>query len=151
MRRRATSHAVPIAVALGRLLLERGRPGDAARTFGEAASMAVAASEERREAEARIWLAAAKTDAAQLTAAESICRALLQVARLPNALHHWATAVLVRVLLWQGRVHDALALPPVSAHERAGRDETSKPGTPTKHDCRDEKDQDRCRRRQARQ
>ena len=117
IRRRATSHAVPIAVALGRLLLERGRPGDAARTFGEAASMAMAGGEERREVEARIWLAAAKTDAAQLTAAESICRALLQVARLPNALHHWATAVLVRVLLWQGRVHDALALPAVRAPE----------------------------------
>ncbi len=115
-RRRATQYAVPVSVALGRLLLERGRAADAARAFGEAASMAATSGEERREVEARIWLAAAKTDAAQLTAAESICRALLQVAPLSNALHTWVTAVLLRVLLWQGRVHDALALPPISAH-----------------------------------
>jgi len=39
-RRRAMQYAVPVSVALGRLLLERGRAADAARAFGEAASMA---------------------------------------------------------------------------------------------------------------
>jgi hypothetical protein len=95
----------------GGLLLERGRATDAARVFGETAAMAATAGEEPLEVEARIWLSLAKTDQGQLTSAEAICRALLQAARLSDAHRTWITAVLVRVLLWQRRLHDALALP----------------------------------------
>ena len=109
-RRRAWPHAVSVATALGRLLLERGRPLDAARVFSDAAASATTAGEEQDEITARIWLAIARTDAAQLTSAESICRALLQVSRLTDSMRDWTTAVLVRVLLWQGRVDEALAL-----------------------------------------
>ena len=110
-RRRAWPQAAFVAITLGRLLLERGRPLDAARVFGDAAASATTAGEEQDEVAARIWLAIARTDAAQLTSAESTCRALLQVTRLSEPMRDWTTAVLVRVLLWQGRVDDALALP----------------------------------------
>ncbi len=119
-RRRAWPQASAIAVTLGRLLLERGRPLDAARVFGDAAASATTSGEETDEVTARVWLAIARTDAAQLTAAESICRAVLQVTRLSDPMRDWTTAVLVRVLLWQGRVDDVRALPmPALA---AGRD-----------------------------
>src|SRR4051812_3140888 len=114
-RRRAWPQAASVAMALGRLLLERGRPLDAVRAFGDAAASGAAADDEDVDTEARIWLAIAKTDAAQLTSAESICRALLQVASLSDTLRIWTTAVLLRVLLWQGRTREALALPPIGA------------------------------------
>src|SRR3954471_1078757 len=114
-RRRAWPQAASVTMALGRLLLERGRPLDAVRAFGNAAASGAAADDEDVDTEARIWLAIAKTDAAQLTSAESICRALLQVASLSDTLRIWTTAVLLRVLLWQGRTREALALPPVGA------------------------------------
>src|SRR4051812_13092089 len=114
-RRRAWLQAASVAMALGRLLLERGRPLDAVRAFGDATASAATAGGEDVDAEARIWLATARTDAAQLTSAESICRALLQVASLSDALRIWTTGVLVRVLLWQGRTREALALPAIGA------------------------------------
>jgi DNA-binding NtrC family response regulator len=108
MRRSAWPHAISAQVDLGRLLLERGRAADAVPVFCEAVAAATSAGDARLAAEARIWLATARTDAGELTAAESICRSLLLVGGLPPSLSAWTRAALIRVLLWQDRTHDAL-------------------------------------------
>ena len=65
--------------------------------------------------DARLWQAAARTDAARLTDAESVCRAVLLTRALSPVRHAWAHATLARVLLWQGRSEEAAAshLPPL--------------------------------------
>src|SRR4030095_7888052 len=59
--------------------------------------------------EARLWQAAARVDEAQFTSAEAICRAMIAVDTPPDARVR-ASTVLARVLLWQGRVDEALGL-----------------------------------------
>jgi DNA-binding NtrC family response regulator len=56
---------------------------------------------------ARVWQAAARTDAAQLTAGESLCRAALLAGGLTGGERARAEATLARILLWQGRVDEA--------------------------------------------
>jgi DNA-binding NtrC family response regulator len=107
LRRRALLPAANTMIALGRLLLERGRAVDADAILGEAATHAQAAKQEALSATARIWQAAARTDAAQLTAAESLCRATLVAGTLPGAERARGEATLARTLLWQGRVSEA--------------------------------------------
>ena len=121
-RRCAWSPAVGVLLSLGRLLLERGRPLDAAGSFEAAGAAAGSAGDESLAAEARIWLATARTDAGELTAAESVCRALLLVGGLSAALTAWTRAALVRILLWQNRTDDAVELSPVP-HAPDGVDE----------------------------
>ena len=58
---------------------------------------------------ARVWQAAARTDAAQLTAAESLCRAAIVTGVLVGAERARAEATLARTLLWQNRVAEAAA------------------------------------------
>ncbi len=77
MRRQARAPAAQALISLGRLLLERGRALDAEAAFGQAAGHAHAAKDEALSLSARVWQAAARTDAGQLTAAESVCRAAL--------------------------------------------------------------------------
>ena len=109
-RRRAPGPAAQIYIALGRLLLERGSVASADAAFGEAALQA-----ERADADllvsARLWQAAARTDAGQLTAAEGLCRAVLASSPVGERGPELAEATLGRVLLWQGRVAEAAALP----------------------------------------
>ncbi len=64
--------------------------------------------------DARLWQAVAQTDAARLTDAESLCRAVLLTRALSPVRQAWAHACLARVLLWQGRGGEAAAshLPP---------------------------------------
>jgi DNA-binding NtrC family response regulator len=109
-RRAAWAPAVNVFVSLGRLLLERGRPADAGRAFCDAIAAAGSAGDEQLATDARIWLATARTDDGQLTAAESICRSLLLVAGLSEPQLGWARAALSRVLLWQDRTPEALSL-----------------------------------------
>ena len=109
LRRRAFAAAATLLVALGRLVLERGRAGDADTVFGEAASHALSAQEESGSAIARVWQAAAKTDAGQLTAAESLCRAAIVSGALAGADRARGEAALARTLLWQGRTAEAAA------------------------------------------
>jgi DNA-binding NtrC family response regulator len=96
-------------LSLGRLLLERGSPSAADAAFANAAEQA-----ERVDAalvaSARIWQAAARTDAAQLTAAESLCRAALLTDALDETERARGEATLARVLLWQQRGAEAAAL-----------------------------------------
>jgi DNA-binding NtrC family response regulator len=106
-RRRALVPAASTLVTLGRLMLERGRASDADAIFGEAATHAQTAKHEALSGTARIWQAAARTDAAQLTAAESLCRAALVAGTLAGAERARGEATLARTLLWQGRVSEA--------------------------------------------
>ena len=59
--------------------------------------------------DARLWQAAARTDAARVTDAESLCRAVLLTRALSPVRQAWAHATLARVLLWQGRGGEAAA------------------------------------------
>jgi DNA-binding NtrC family response regulator/tetratricopeptide (TPR) repeat protein len=110
LRRRAHGPAVHTLVSLGRLLLERGRASDAERVFDEAAGHAHTGGDEAASLGARIWQAAARTDLAQLTAAEALCRAALTAGVLDPRERARALATLARILLWQGRVDEAAAL-----------------------------------------
>jgi DNA-binding NtrC family response regulator len=107
VRRRAYGQAATTFITLGRLVLERGRAADADSIFGEAANQAHDAKAEGLSATARVWQAAARTDAAQLTAGESLCRAAILAGTLDGAERARATATLARILLWQGRVAEA--------------------------------------------
>jgi DNA-binding NtrC family response regulator len=109
VRRHALPPAAQALISLGRLLLERGRATDAERAFGEAADHAHAAKDEGLLLGARVWQAAARTDAGQLTAAESVCRAALLAGAFTDAERARAEATLARILLWQGRTEDAAA------------------------------------------
>ena len=108
-RRQAWTSGAAVHVSLGRLLLERGRPAAADKAFEEAAQLAQAAGDESSMNAARVWQAAAKADAGRLTEAESTCRAVLLARQLTPARHAWASAMLGRVLLWQGRLEEARA------------------------------------------
>jgi two-component system, NtrC family, response regulator AtoC len=107
LRRRAFAPAVAMLTTLGRLMLERGRASEADSILEQAATQAQQAKLEALSATARIWQAAARTDAAQLTAAESLCRAAIVAGTLIGAERTRGEATLARVLLWQGRVSEA--------------------------------------------
>ena len=107
VRRQALAPAAQALVSLGRLLLERGRAVDADQAFGEAAAHAHAVKDEALSLSARVWQAAARTDAGHLTAAESVCRAGLLAGVLGDVERARAEATLARILLWQGRIDDA--------------------------------------------
>jgi DNA-binding NtrC family response regulator/tetratricopeptide (TPR) repeat protein len=108
VRRQAYTPAAQALVALGRLLLERGRAVDAEQAFGEAAGHANSGKDEPLSLTARVWQAAARTDAGQLTAAESLCRAALLAGVLSELERARADATLARILLWQGRIDEAV-------------------------------------------
>jgi len=106
-RRQALVPAATTQMTLGRMLLERGSVGSADKAFEEAANLAQAAHDVAAVGDARIWQAAARTDAGRLTDAESICRAVLLTQPLSAGRQAWAQAMLARVLLWQGRSDEA--------------------------------------------
>ena len=108
VRRQALAPAAQALISLGRLLLERGRATDADQAFAEAAAHAQSVKDEALSLNARIWQAAARTDAGQLTAAESLCRAALLTGVLAGDERARAEATLARVLLWQGRIDEAV-------------------------------------------
>jgi DNA-binding NtrC family response regulator len=122
VRRQAGAAASAMYVRLGRLLLERGRAGAADTAFGEAATQAEGAGDEALVAMCRTWQAAARTDAARLTAAESLCRAVLIAAALHPDERARAEATLGRILLWQGRHDEARHLGFVDLRVATGSD-----------------------------
>jgi DNA-binding NtrC family response regulator len=97
-------------IAAGRLALERGRTDAAERLFDVAVTEAIAASDEGMAAAGRIWQAVTRTDAGRFTAAEAQCRAVLVTSPGGDQWSSFAEAALARVLLWQGRLDDALRL-----------------------------------------
>jgi DNA-binding NtrC family response regulator/tetratricopeptide (TPR) repeat protein len=115
-RRQALVPSAATLVSLGRMLMERGRATSAEKAFDEAAQLAHTARDEAAMLDARLWQAAARTDAARLTDAEAMCRAVLLTRQLSPGRQAWATAMLARVLLWQERWEESVAsLPPVPA------------------------------------
>ena len=109
-RRSRPLETARLFLELGRVLLERGRAVDADRAFDAAATAALQGGEQRMHLDARIWQAAARTDAGRLTEAESICRAALACASSTQAVRAHACAVLARVLIWQQRADEAVDL-----------------------------------------
>jgi DNA-binding NtrC family response regulator len=109
-RRSRSGDAAAILMELGRIVLERGRALDADRVFEEAAAEATLGGDEQRLLEARLWQAAARTDAGRLTEAESLCRAVLACSAPAPAMHLRARAALARVLIWQRRDREAIDL-----------------------------------------
>jgi transcriptional regulator with GAF, ATPase, and Fis domain len=109
-RRRAAGDAAAVLVRLGRLLSERGRAPAAVRALEAANAMADDASDREAAAESRVWLATVKTDLGQLAEAEGLCRAACRAFPSADARTLWASAVLARVSLWQGRSDEARAL-----------------------------------------
>jgi hypothetical protein len=69
-----------------------------------------------------VWQAAARTDAARLTDAESMCRAVLLTRVLSPGRQAWTRATLARVLWWQGRCEEALSCLAVPQNEAADID-----------------------------
>jgi len=110
VRRQALAPAATTLITLGRLALERGRALEADSIFGDAAAHAQRAKEENLSSSARVWQAAARTDAARLSAAESLCRAAIVAGALVDGERARAEATLARILLWQGRVSEAATL-----------------------------------------
>ena len=110
VRRRSNAAAAQAYIELGRVLLERGSVAAADTAFDQAATLAED-QDGRLIVAARIWQAAARTDAGQLTSAESLCRAALAIVGSDGELRLRAEAALGRVLVWQGRVREAAALP----------------------------------------
>jgi tetratricopeptide (TPR) repeat protein len=110
VRRRVPGPAAETYIALGRMLLERGSLDVADKAFAEAALLAEGV-DGRLLAAARIWQAAARTDAGQLSAAESLCRAVLITIAEDDEERSRAEATLGRVLVWQDRITEAVALP----------------------------------------
>ena len=109
-RRQFGSQAAETYIALGELLLERGKAVAAEAAFGEAAGQAEGVDIDL-VVTARIWQAAARTDAGQLIAAEALCRAVLATSPAGGHEQARAEATLGRVLIWQGRAAEACALP----------------------------------------
>ena len=121
LRRRAAFVAgATTLVSLGRILLERGRATAAEATFDEAGRVAELPDcgelvhGSTCPLDARLWQAAARTDALRLADAESLCRTVLRAPSLLPARRAWAEATLARVLLWQGRSDEAQAICPRS-------------------------------------
>ena len=109
VRREAFAFAASTLVTLGRLVLERGRAAAADAIFDEAGRHGQTAKDEQMSVGARVWQAAARTDAARLTEAESLCRAAIIAGGLAAADRVRAEATLARILLYQGRIEEAAA------------------------------------------
>jgi DNA-binding NtrC family response regulator len=109
-RRGRMSHGGRLLIQLGCIVLERGRAVDADRLFGDVGVTAATIEDDGLLADARLWQATARIDAGRLTDGEAICRALLAGGALEGGRRAWAHACLARVLLWQGRLSEALEL-----------------------------------------
>ena len=109
-RRDAPGAEARVLLRLGAMLLDRARVGDADVVWGDAATAAERAGEPTLYADARIGQAWARVEARQLTAAESICRALLVTGTVGPIQRVITAATLARVLVAQGRLEEAAAL-----------------------------------------
>ena len=105
-RRQAGEPCARVLIDLGRLLLVRGRAGDAQRAFVEAGGVGAASYTGR--VEAALWQVAAVMDLARLDEASALLRGI-DGARDLEAWHvAWAGACAVRLTLWRG---DAIPTP----------------------------------------
>ena len=109
-RRQVPADAAVVLVRLGRLLAERGRAVAAVRVFESSAQLAEQAGHHAVVAASRIWQASSMADARDLAAAEAACRDIRRHGSLSERDQAWATSVLARVCVWQGRIDEARAL-----------------------------------------
>jgi transcriptional regulator with AAA-type ATPase domain len=124
MRRGRSTHAARLLLDLGRIRLERARPVHAEEVFDEAAALA-AAGDEGLVIDARLWQVAARSDAGRLVEAESVCRAVIVANAIDAGQRAWGHALLARLLLWQGRLREALDLDLNALPEHRLDDETT--------------------------
>lgn len=99
-------------MALGRLLLQRGRPADALAIYRDAHACFQRGRAACEAVDATVHLGIAQTDLAELIDAEQTCRAAYAAAtalRHPGGVLSAATA-LARTLYWQDRRADAMSL-----------------------------------------
>ena len=101
-RRQARDPCARVLIELGRLLLARGRAGDAQRTFAEARIAAGDAGAARLTVAAALWEIGALTDQARLEEAGERARAVGDSVALDAPHRAWAGACLVRLALWHG-------------------------------------------------
>jgi DNA-binding NtrC family response regulator/tetratricopeptide (TPR) repeat protein len=118
-RRGAGRHGALLAIQLGRMLMERGRPKAAFDAFEESIRLAQGSRAGDLIVPARLWEATARIADAAFVEAEALCRAALEAKRLTAELTVWAGAILSDALLWQGRVSE---LPDVDVSSLAALD-----------------------------
>jgi two-component system response regulator HydG len=109
-RRRDEANAGRVAIALGRLLLERGQAAAADVVFEQSAGLAQKGGDRLLAIEARVWSARARAEAGRSSEAESLLRALLLTVHESTPMRAWIEAELAHCLLWQGREREALTL-----------------------------------------
>jgi DNA-binding NtrC family response regulator len=114
-RRQAREPCARVLIDLGRLLLARGRPTDAERTFADAGEAASAAGAGSLALDASLWAVGALIDSARLEEADERVRAIAGVSALGAAHRAWADACLGRLALWRG--HSEVSDTPVPAQE----------------------------------
>ena len=111
-RRGDSTRAGDAGIALGRLLLTRGRAADAKAAFEEAHNCFQRGHAAEQAIDATTYVGLAQTDLAALGEAEQSCRAAYSAAfalrRQESIL--FAAMALVRNLLWQKRYADARAI-----------------------------------------
>ena len=108
-RRSAHREEGAALIALGRLLLERGRAGDAEALYRDGGAR-LPVEDDAGRVSAGLWAIAASIDADRLLEAESRCQKLLKGPMLSPGQRVWAQALLADVFLWQGRVDEAVRL-----------------------------------------
>ena len=111
-RRSRSADAGRIALAIGRLLHERGRLTAAAGLFEQARAFFACENYARGEVSALLHLGALRVDDGDLPGAESTMRTSLVVAEQAGWLDllEAARLLLARCLFWQGRTHEASCL-----------------------------------------
>ena len=105
-RRGADRQAARVTIALGRLLIDRGRVRPAIEALEDAVAAAQAARCDELIVEARLWQGMARIVAAAFVEAEAISRAVLEAPRLGTTHRLWAQAILTDALCRQGRACD---------------------------------------------
>ena len=111
-RRGDSTRAGDAGIALGRLLLARGRAGDAKAAFEEAHNCFQRAHAAEQAINATTYVGLAQTDLAALGEAEQSCRAAYSAAfalRQQDSIL-FAAIALVRNLVWQERYADARSI-----------------------------------------
>jgi len=108
-RRRAFGEASKVALALGRVLFERGRVVEAETWGSEAARLGDLVRDSVLVCEARLLQAWSRLEQVHVAEAEAIARAVLLCAP-DDSVSACARATLARCLLEQGRVRELLAM-----------------------------------------
>jgi len=116
-RRGAREPRARVLINLCRLLLARGRAGDARRACADAREAAGEAGAGRLALDASLWEVGALIDAALLEEADERVRAIRATAALDAAHRAWADACLVRVALWRDVDAAGMPVPAREAHD----------------------------------